>query len=176
MIEVEAKVKVGNLEGLRDRIKKIARFARREKKVDDYYTLESRGRYPKKSLRVRRKKNYHEVNFKQWLSYKKGVYAKKEVEFKVSDLPGFYELLEDFGFRRWLRKVKDTELYKIKDNFHIELNYVKNLGWFMEIEYLCRENEIGKARHEVLNVLKKLGVGRKNIVKKGYTRILWEKR
>ena len=51
---------------------------------DDYYSLEKR-KYPKKSLRVRDKGKRREVNFKQWRSYKNGVWAKKEVEFEVSD-------------------------------------------------------------------------------------------
>jgi len=34
--------------------------------------------------------------------------------------------------RKWLRKEKRCEIYTIKKNFHIELNHVKNLGWFVE--------------------------------------------
>jgi predicted adenylyl cyclase CyaB len=175
MIEVEAKVKVRDPGALRVKIRKIARYVGKEKKVDDYYTLEKIGRYPKKSLRVRHGKDYHVVNFKERISFKRGVHAKKEVEFKVSDLKGFYELLKNFGFRKWLRKEKDCEIYKIVKNFHIELNKIKGLGWYMEVEFLTTGN-IGQARHKIINALKKLGVQRVKIIKKGYTRELWEKR
>ena len=104
LVEVESKVKVQNADEIRRRIKRIAKFIGIEKKIDDYYCLNKNNKYPKKSLRVRDKGTKREVNFKQRLNYKNGIWAKREVEFAVSDLRGFFELLDDFGFRRWLRK------------------------------------------------------------------------
>ncbi len=173
--EVEAKIKVFNINDLRSRIRKIARFIGREKKVDDYYTLQSLDNYPTKSLRVRARKNYHEVNFKQPLSYVNGIWAKKEIEFRIHDIKGFFELLNEFGFKKWLRKEKETETYSI-GKITIELNKVKKLGWFMEVEYLCAKNkDIARARNIIINVLRKLNVRKRDIVKEGYTKILWNK-
>ena len=174
LVEVESKIKINNVNEARKKIKKISRFVKIEKKIDDYYSLRHNG-YPKKSLRVRDKSKKREVNFKQRLNYKNGIWAKKEVEFEVSDLKGFYELLDDFGFRRWLKKQKITELYRTKDGVNIELNHVKNLGWFIEIEIISKENhkEIENARRKIINVRNKLGVNKKYIEKKGYTRALW---
>ena len=174
-IEVETKIKVYDVNEARKKIKKIAKFIYIEKKVDDYYALNYKA-YPKKSLRVRYKGKKREVNFKQRLNYKNGIWAKKEVEFEVSDLKGFYELLDDFGFRRWLRKQKMTELYRTKDGVNIELNHVKNLGWFIEIEIISKENykEIANARKKITRIRKLLGIKNKYIEKIGYTRKLWD--
>src|SRR3989338_9756088 len=90
-----------------------------------------------------------EVNFKRRKSYVSGVYAKTEVQFEISDIKGFFELIKDFGFRRWLHKEKTTELYKTKDGVHIELNHVKKLGWFLEIEVLCASKDVSSARKKV---------------------------
>jgi adenylate cyclase class 2 len=174
MIEVETKVRVENIFELRKKVKSIAKFVSREKKVDDYYTLERGNKYPRKSLRIRKKGNKYEINFKQRKSYLKGIHAKKESEFVVSDLNNFLGLIEDFGFRKWLRKEKHCEIYEIKKNFHIELNKVKGLGWFMEIEYLTDLKRVKKARNEILKVMKKLAVEKKDIVKEGYTKQLWD--
>ena len=174
VIEVEAKVSISKLDDLRAKLRKITRFIGREKKADDYYTLQNLAGYPTKSLRVRARKNYHEVNFKQPLSYSNGVWAKNEVEFKIHDLNGFFELLNEFGFRKWLRKEKQTELYK-SGNVGIEINKVKGLGWFMEVEYLCNKKNIAKARKKVVDVLKKLNINKKDIEKSGYTKMLWKK-
>ncbi len=171
MIEVEAKIKINNPYSVRKEISGFARRIGKEKKVDDYYSLEEG--YPKRSLRVRRRKWIYEINFKQRISYSNGVHAKKEVEYRVEDIGWFLSLIKDFGFKRWLRKDKTTELYEIKKNFHIELNYVKKLGWFLEVEYLCNEGSVSRCRKEVLDIVKELGFSEKDLVKDGYTKMLW---
>lgn len=186
MIEVEAKVFISSTNNddvrtLRNKIRTIGKFLRTIKKVDDYYTLENLKRYPRKSLRIRKesgknKQGSYIVNFKKSLGYKKGIHAKKETEFRVSDISGFLSLIDDFGFKKWLRKEKKTELYFIKENFHIELNFVKSLGYYLEVEYLSNMKGKEKARSEVLNVLKRLGVSDGKVVKEGYTKLLWDKK
>ncbi len=175
MIEVEAKAKIKNPDEIRKKISEIAKFVEKVEKLDDYYSLESGKNYNKKSLRVRKTNGEYQINFKQKISYIKGVHAKKETEFKVSDIKNFLELIKDFGFKKWLTKHKLSEVYEIKKNFHIEINYVKKLGWFVEIEYLSNLSNIKKARSEVLAIAKKLGIKEKQIIKSGYTKMLWEK-
>ena len=72
-----------------------------------------------------------------------------------------------------MKKDKITELYRIKKNFNIELNYVKRLGWFLEVVYLSDMKNINKARKEVVKVMNKLGIDEKDIIKDGYTKMLW---
>lgn len=176
MIEVEAKAKIINPERFRVLAQKIGHYKGKERKIDDYYTLESAKNYPKKSLRIRKRSGFYEINFKQRGPYKNGVYAKKETEFKVSDIEGFARLIHDFGFKKWVTKEKYTELYEIKKNFHIEINHVKKLGWFIEVEYLSTPKDVEKARSEVTKVLNHLGINKNNIVKEGYTKLLWDKK
>ncbi len=173
MIEVEAKIRISNPSDFRKKAKEIGRFVNREKKVDDYYTLENLKEYPRKSLRVRRVAGSYEINFKQKLSYIRGVHVKNEQEFVVKDAGPFVELIRDFGFKRWLRKEKISENYAINKNFHIEINYVKNLGWFLEIEYLCDKREINMARKRVLEIVEKMGIKKRDIIGDGYTKMLW---
>lgn len=173
MIEVEAKARIIHPERIRVLAQKIGHYKGKERKIDDYYTLEMTSNFPKKSLRVRKKAGAHQVNFKQRISYDRGVHTKKETEFEIVNVESFLRLLHEFGFRKWLTKEKYTEIYEIKRNFNIELNHVKKLGWFVEVEYLCKPSEIKRAQGEVKNVLKKLNIVKKDIVKDGYTRMLW---
>ncbi len=175
MIEVETKVLVRNPDSIRAKMKKLGRYKGLDIKVDDYYTLETPDHYPQKSIRIRKIDGYHIVNFKHALSYEKGVHAKKEVEFKVSKIKDFLVLISDFGFRKWLTKEKRSEIFEIKKNFQIELNKVKGLGWFVEIEYLSDVKGITKARNEVARVMRELGFTKKDAVKPGYTKLLWDK-
>lgn len=176
MIEVEAKAKISNPAVFRKKAALIGKYKGKEKKIDDYYTLDSLVKYPQKSLRIRARKGHHEVNFKQRISYVKGVHAKNETEFIVEDIKRFLALIDEFGFKKWLRKEKETELYEIKKNFHIELNNVRGLGYFIEVEYLSDLNGVSKARNEVLRVIRLLEIKNKDIVKEGYTKILWNKK
>ncbi|MBI2451480.1 class IV adenylate cyclase [Candidatus Pacearchaeota archaeon] len=176
MIEAEAKIKINNPKEFRKKISKISNSIKKEKKIDFYYTLESTKNYPQKSLRIRKTHDGFQINFKKKLSYIKGIHAKKESEFTVSDLKSFLSLIKDFGFNKWLTKVKLSEIYEINKIFHIEINHVKNLGWFLEIEYLTDKKHITKARNEILKVLKFLGIHKKNIIEQGYTKMLWDKK
>lgn len=175
MIEVETKIKIEKPEEYRKKVKKIGRFVCKQKKIDDYYTLEELSHYPEKSLRIRKKDSAYEINFKRKNSYDSGIYTKKETEFTISDISSFLKLIQEFGFKHWLRKEKTTELYEIKKNFHIEINKVKNLGWFLEVEYLAKPNEVEKAKKEILKIVKKLEIKQSQIIKEGYTKMLWNK-
>ena len=72
-------------------------------------------------------------------------------------------------------KEKTSEVYEINKLFHIEINHVKKLGWFLEIEYLADKKGVEKARQRVLEVMKKLGIEKQKIIKDGYTKMLWDK-
>ena len=176
MIEVETKAKITNPEKLRILAQKIGRYKGKERKIDDYYSLENLENYPKKSLRIRKKGNVYEVNFKQRISFDNRVYAKKETEFKITSINDFIRLIHDFGFKKWLTKEKYTEIYEIKKNFHIEINHLKRLGWFVEVEYLCTAKDIALARKEVIKAMKNLGLKEKDFIKEGYTKLLWDKK
>ncbi|MEK6925329.1 MAG: class IV adenylate cyclase [Nanoarchaeota archaeon] len=173
-IEVETKIpfKKKDLSSVRDRIKKIAKFVKKQTKKDDYYTLEY-FHYPEKSLRVRDMGKVREVNFKKRISFVDGIHAKKEVQFQISDIKGFFDLIQDFGFRKWLHKEKTTELYKTKSGVNIELNHVKKLGLFLELEVLCSMKEINNARKKIKEVREALGFGEKDSEARGYTKQLW---
>lgn len=173
-IEVETKIpfKEKDLSEVRNKIKSIAKFVKKQSKKDDYYTLEY-FQYPEKSLRVRDMGKIREVNFKKRISLNQGVYAKKEVQFEISDVEKFFELINDFGFRKWLHKEKTTELYRTKSGVNIELNHVKKLGWFLELEVLCSQKEIKSARDKVVKTRNALGFSEKDSEARGYTKQLW---
>ena len=177
MIEVESKIFVENPREIRKKARALGKYSGVELKVDDYFTIENLRSYPEESIRIRKVDGHYIANFKQRLSYEHGVHAKKEIEYTVKDIGCFMRMMKSFGFKRWLRKEKRCEIYGIKKNFHIELNRVKRLGWFVEIEYLVRKmSEIKHARREVGEVIKKLGLREEDAIKKGYTKMLWEKR
>jgi len=180
-LEVEVKVKVDDVNQLRKRILKIANFKKKVSKGDDYFRLRGKG-YPSKAFRIRDDGESLVVNFKKHLKHlwKDGVVVKREYEFQLSDrkhLDNFLALLEDFGFKEWVKKRKHTEKFEHKKDprIEIEINHVQHVGTYMEIEYLAKDNEVEKARQKIIDTLHELGVTKDMIDNVGYTRRLYEK-
>ena len=185
-LEVETKVKLRKDEvpALREKILKIAKFVKSGRKGDDYFAIRRfrKHKYPKKAFRVRATKDEFEVNFKKWLRkyWTHDIVVKQEFEFKLKGKEEDEDLLalfRDLGFREWMKKIKDNETYEYKKDkkMGIEINNVKHLGYFMEIEYLCPPKDIEKARKRIREVLKELGIKQEQINNTGYTRMLWDK-
>ena len=181
-LEVETKVKINNVNALRKKIQKIARFEKKETRGDDYFALHRKFRrhgYPKKAFRIRSTKKEYVVNFKKWLTkyWDKGVIVKEEFEFKIKEPKSFLALMMDLGFVQWIKKRKTSESYTHKKDKRIiiEINKVEHLGYFMEIEYLAKKSEMEKARNKIKMVLKELEIKQEQIDNTGYTKMLWKK-
>ncbi len=182
-LEVETKVAIpkGEVKALRERIKKIATFKKEGKKSDDYFAIQKKG-YPKKAFRIRAMKDTYEVTFKKWLKnyWSKEVVVKQEFEFKLSgkeEVKNLLALFKDLGFSEWIKKIKYNETYTHKKDkrLSIEINNVKHLGYFMEIEYLATKSEIKTARNKIMKALKELDIPKNWIDNTGYTKMLWYK-
>ncbi|MFQ5531853.1 MAG: class IV adenylate cyclase [Candidatus Nanoarchaeia archaeon] len=177
--EVETKVKVKNINELRKKVKQIATYKEKQVKSDEYFTLRKSGKYyPEKAFRIRKVSGKYIVNFKKWNKslWDKQVVVKEEYEFELKHRDIFLLMLKDLGMYKWINKTKMSETYQYKKNskLSIELNKVKKLGWFMEIEYLTKsKSEIKKAKILIKKVLKQLNIKQKDIDNTGYTKMLW---
>ena len=182
-LEVETKVKLNNsqVSKLREQIKKIATLKKKGTKVDDYFAIQEKG-YPKKAFRIRKQKDSFEVTFKKWITelWTPEIVVKQEYEFKLDGKEKANDmlcLLKEMGFKEWVKKIKRNETYQYKKDKRasIEINYVKHLGYFMEIEYLCRRSEAKKAIRLLTKILKELKIDFNQIDNTGYTKMLWYK-
>ena len=181
LLEVEVKVKVNNASELRKKIKQIAIHEKTQSRGDDYFAL-TKNAYPRKAFRIRYDGEKFVVNFKKHLKnlYSDGIVVKEEYEFKLTDIPhlgNFLALLEDLGFKPWVKKRKHVESYLWKKDKRvvIEINHVEHIGTYMEIEFLAKRNEVSMAKKKILEVLKLLEIKKGEIDNVGYTRRLYDK-
>jgi len=178
--EVETKIPIDKKEvkKIRRKIKEISNFSKKEKKSDFYFGIE-KPNYPRKAFRIRYNGKKYIVNFKKWKKkyWNKGIVVKEEFEFELNHKEEFLILMEDLGFVRWMRKLKLGESYNHKKDKRIiiELNYVKHLGYFIEIEYLAKKGEIKKAIKKIISTLSELEIPKEKIDNTGYTKMLWKK-
>ena len=182
-LEVETKVKLNDSQvpELRKRIKKIAKLSKKGTKSDDYFAIQEKG-YPKKAFRIRTMSDAIEVTFKKWIMdlWTKEVVVKQEYEFTLNgkeEAEDLLALFKDMGFKEWVKKIKRNETYKYNKNkkLSIEINHVKHLGYFMEMEYLCKRAEAKKGIRLITKVLKELEIDFNQIDNTGYTKMLWYK-
>jgi predicted adenylyl cyclase CyaB len=182
-LEVECKVKLNDsqIPELRKRIKKIAKLKKKGTKADDYFAIQEKG-YPKKAFRIRTMRDATEVTFKKWITdlWTPEVVVKQEFEFTLKgkeEAEDLIALFKDMGFKEWVKKIKRNETYKYNKNhkLSIEINHVKHLGYFMEMEYLCKRPEAKKATRLITSVLKELEIDFNQVDNTGYTKMLWYK-
>ncbi len=183
-LEVETKIKLNDSEvpEFKKRIKEIAVFEKEGTKADDYFAIQNNQDYPKKAFRIRAMKDKFEVNFKKWLVnlWTKDIVVKQEFEFTLhekDEVEDILALFMDLGFKEWVKKIKHNETYQWKKDkkVSIEINNVKHLGYFLEIEYLCQPSDIKTARNKIRAVIKELKIRPSQIDNTGYTKMLWYK-
>lgn len=184
-LEIETKIKLEDSEvpKLKKRIKEIGIFEKKCEKIDHYFAVQRKNKkYPKKAFRIRSLGTQYQINFKKSLKkyWTKDIVVKEEFEFYLkgkSEKDNLLELFKDLGFTKWVEKIKSNETYLWKKDkkVSIELNKVKHLGYFIELEYLGQESEIKKAKSQIKRVLNELNIKPNQINNRGYTKMLWEK-
>ena len=139
-IEVEIKVKVENLEEIKEKISKIGKLVKAIKQIDEYYVPSHRDFFAKKPqpdewLRIRT--NPDKVVFEYDRSINKKANGEQdyaeEYETKISDAGEFRKILEFLDFKKVVIIEKDRE-YWICGDIEIALDKVKGLGSFVEAE------------------------------------------
>lgn len=171
MFEIEAKVRLTRAQArdLRKKVVKMATFKKRSLKEDHYYACSSSS-----SLRLRTEDGKSFLHFKE-REGKPGMETNEETEFPIDHMAKWDRLLRDNGFPLIGKKRKSSETYRF-EGLSIELNEVKGLGPFLEIERLVeRRSEIPKAKREVAALFKRLGFAPKDFERKLYLELLAEK-
>ncbi len=172
MYEVEAKVplKKADVQRLRRELPKIAQYSKKVIKKDYYYAN------PKTFfLRIREKNKKGVLNLKS-KKVEQGIELNQEIELSIDSASKFHALLKKIGILLTAKKDKISEIYKKKD-LQIELNFVKGLGYFLEIEIIVQsKTQIPNAKKALLRQFAQLGFSPNDFEKKYYLELLAEKR
>lgn len=170
MIEVEAKVRLSKND--RDRLaRSIPKFAKplgQSLKVDRYY---GGGNF---DLRVREEDGGAVLAFKV-RKRERGIERNEETEIPIGRAEPWDRMLRENGFPLRARKEKRCQAFR-HGKFRIELNAVKGLGDFLEIECLVKgESGVPEAKKRLLALFGKLGFNPKDFERKLYLELLGEK-
>lgn len=168
MFEVEAKIPITREQYslLRGRLRKEASYLGFRRNRDTYYEN------PKSAfMRIRDRDGKYTFDLKLRKTVK-GIEQNVEMEWGIGDLSAWKRVLKKLGIRPSARKTKKTELFK-KDGFIIELNTVRLLGHFLEIERIVKDPAgVGEAEKELVKLFETLGFSPKQFEKRPYLELL----
>lgn len=169
MFEIESKAFIPQKE--LKRIIKLAnkkfKFIKEEIKTDIYYSN------LKKIIRIRKLNTLEKiVTFKKKiLDNNNTIEINKEVEFKIDNINNFLILIKELEFKKLYKKIKKSLVYQT-NNLNVEINEIKNLGFFLEIEKIINnQDDIDLAKKEIHNIINQFGL-KKNLETRSYFELL----
>jgi adenylate cyclase, class 2 len=162
-IEVEQQFWVTNIESVQAWVKQNALFKYTNHQVDDYFTPAHSDyfakKFPNEFFRVRNADGKFSTTFKYWYeSDDQGHHSHcDEYETKVEDGEQFKKILQATGFtvRVTVDKIRTSYSYK---NFEINIDVIKNLGSFCEIEIQGDYDSVADAQKQIEIFAKEIGI------------------
>lgn len=177
-IEIEIQVNVENSKSLINFLEKNADFQKENHQIDEYFSPTHRNfigvRPVKEWLRLRDSSGKYSINYKNWYFDENGKsHHCDEYETKIEDFTQLKKILDVLNFKPLVKVDKVRKVWTHKD-YEIAVDSVKDLGDFVEIEYIGKEEKVDpkKITEEMVNFLKSVGCGqiRRNYV--GYPFLL----
>jgi len=171
MYEIEAKVRLSeaDFKRLEDEIPRFAKKVKRVINKDTYYNQSIKDF----SMRIRNQNGKDILNLK---SKKRGggIEMNREIELPIASASAFDKFLKKIGIPSTAKKEKTSEIYKT-GKMQIELNHVKKLGYFLEIETIVKGRaEIPSVKKTLRELFRKLGFSLQDFEKKYYLELLGE--
>ncbi len=168
MFEVEAKVPIkrGDYKALKKRLTDLAEYLGTRRSDDAYYE-----KLKKATIRIRKRGGEYSFDLKR-REVIEGIESNIEMEWKLSNPVAWRRILNRLKLDPNIRKTKKTELYKMK-GFLIELNEIRSLGYYLEIERVVKgKADVRQAKKELIQLFKDLGYSQSKFEPKRYLELL----
>lgn len=179
-MEIEIKVKIEKSNNLALFLKEKGTLRYTKNQTDYYYTPSHRSFVSVDPviewLRIREGEGGCSVNYKKWIHNEDGESNHcEELETVVEDVEVMKKMFEVLNFKHLVTVNKKRTAWKYKD-YEISFDEVKDLGDFVEIEYIGSEKVDPKmATSGMLSFLSDLECGRVDRDFRGYPYLLMEK-
>lgn len=171
-IETEIKIKLSRdeFEIIESIMKNKAEFLKNSKQYDTYYQplyrkfLKENKENINEWLRIGIRGNKKILNYKNWYD---NMYC-DEYEVEIDNDKNLDKIFKILGLEKIavVNKIRNTYLYLNK--YEVALDYVDNLGYFIEIEVKKYEYDAIKEYDNLIKIAKDLNLNLNNIDKRGY--------
>ena len=166
-IEVEIKLPLLNEKEVLQKLKNIARFKYEARQIDEYFNAPHRDFtiQPRiyEWLRLRNNDGKYSFNYKNY-SYE--IYC-DEYETEISSEEHLRLILQAMNFKSLVIVDKYRKAYELED-VEISIDFVKELGEYIEIEYKGSKQDIKSIRKYLFDILDRIGAKTGALDKRGY--------
>jgi predicted adenylyl cyclase CyaB len=181
-IEIEIKIKISDETAncCKNFLAHNARFVNSSQEVDQYLGPSHRNflapEFPYEWLRLRLKNNKVVLNYKHWYPENAEVSTHcDEFETEIQNSDSLLKIFKALDITPLIIVDKVREKYNYKDEFDISIDFIKELGYFIEIEYIGKSNVIEEANKLVLEIAKTLNLDLSQRDNRGYPYLMLEK-
>lgn len=176
-MEIELRAKISNAQLFKEKLNRLNGIAKKkenERQVDIY--LKHKKDEERQSV-IRIRKNYENNNailtFKGSSPKKHDDIAWEDFDTPINNPDNLERLLVNNGYVYVCLIDKTRQSFDYKE-FEINIDNVRDMGIFVEIEKMGKENEIEKIKEEILKLFENLGINSSDIIKKGYVQMMIE--
>ncbi len=177
-MEIEIRAKVLNQSSLLEGLRRLNGLREKEeggRQIDSYFRHEE-DTQNKSVIRIR--KNYESdsavLTFKGSSKNKKnGDIAWDEYNTLIKNPEKLESLLLDNGYVYVCLIDKLRQSFSYQD-YEINIDNVRDLGLFIEVERMGRKDEIKKIRKDIIGLLDKIGIKESSVIEKGYVPLMIE--
>lgn len=177
-IETELKIQISKNEydSIFKFLNQNAKFINESNHIDTYYQPSHRkflnGDKTTEWLRIGKRGEKKILNYKNWHDH---IYC-DEYEVEIDSSENLDKILKSLGIEKIVEVDKKRKTYMYLDKYEIALDYVKELGYFIEIEVKKYSKEPIKEYDDLLKLAKSLNLNLDNVDKWGYPyRLIYEK-
>ncbi len=166
---------------IKEEVNKIAKFEKKSRQTDFYFTPIHRNfvepKFPFEWLSIRKRAGKNILNYKHFYPENAEITAYcKEFETEVKDSEQMAMIFSALNLKNLITVEKERELYIYKDEFEIALDSVAELGNFIEIEALKDFGGINKTKEKIVEFATILGINASKADKRGYPFLLMRKK
>ena len=165
-IEIEIQVNVENSKPLIEFLEKDGVFPIEKRQVDEYFSPVLKDflatRPVAEWLRLRDADGKYSINYKNWHFDKNGKsHYCDEFETKLESVEQAKKIFSALNFKSIVVIDKLRKVWTYKD-YEVAVDSVKTLGYFVEVEYIGKDEKVnpGKVTGEMVDFLKKVGCGK----------------
>jgi predicted adenylyl cyclase CyaB len=169
--EIEEKVKVTNVDAMRQKLRSQFLEQGSEVKHDTYFKHNEKDTI----IRMRESGKGLLVTFKLYNSTDEGAGVNHESELGINNKKNFKEFMQLLNFTDCFAKVKRVELFT-DGPLHYELVHIDELGDFLEVELLEEEESRLKEGHKMVKeAIFNLGFTEEDLIKQSYRALMGDK-
>lgn len=145
-----------------------------------YHEIDKYFRYVKDTdkkwiVRIRNRDNNFYLTYKSSSVFGEGSWCEVEIKINKNEAQ---KMTSFFLSNEYIEEVKIIKTRKSckYGGYEINIDKIKNLGDFIEVERMSTSDNVEKEKEKVLDFLIKLGVKEKNIINKGYVALMRDKK